>query len=150
MSRPSEADVHAARRLLKRACRLTHAGEAHVESAAAGELLGLLFQSLGPVIGATGVAATFERSLKLSRAEYPCLDELLTTGDEPRGSHNDVSQRLTICLRKLTPAAASVAATSLFATFFRLLSSFIGEQLFWQIVRGGFPDGADFEFEERD
>lgn len=48
-------------------------------------------------------------------------------------------ERLFACLRKLEATEAEAAATAVFGTFLGLLSSFIGEALVSQMLRGAFP-----------
>lgn len=138
-------------RLLDRLREPEEGGGPHAESVAAGRVLDVLFASLGPVIGVAGVGAVFARSIQLSKAEYPSLGAFVTSSNElPRQKPEDVSERLVECLRNLEPAAARESAMGLFATFLRLLSSFVGEQLLWQIVNSALAVDDEAEVEERE
>lgn len=148
MSTLSNAEVDAATRLLKFARGLTQTGELDHVSSVAGRLLSVLFQTLSPVIGVAGVAAIFGRSITLSGRSCPHRGAFHTHAGSPRLTEPDASRWLVERLEKLPPADALEAAIHLFATFFRVLSNLIGEQLLWQIVMVGFPKRAEIEPEE--
>ncbi len=154
MAKPTGAHVHAAKQLL------THAGAVGSDredlaerAAAAWRLYEKLFTALAPVIGAAGVRALFARSVKLTKAEFSCLAgiaiapeptsaEAVFTGSpshSPPETNVSVARQVVDCLSKQDAATASEVAISLYATFFGLMSSFIGERLVWRLVKKAFP-----------
>lgn len=136
MFRPLEAHVEAAKRLL--AQERGSGGHAEERAAAAAvRVYELLFQSLAPVIGESGVRALFARSVRLASAESPCLGESPMTVDPPESVHG--VQHLVGCLSKLEPAAGAEVSTAVFAYFLGLLTKFIGERLVLQVVKTAFP-----------
>jgi hypothetical protein len=127
--------VESVKRLLGLTQRSADADPPQDQAAHAGRVLEAIFNSLGPVIGAAGVRATFERSLKLNMAAYPFLKEVATGGSAQQPTNEDVAHRFTGCLSELQPALAATVATSLYTTFFDLMSNLIGEELLWQILK---------------
>ncbi len=136
MAKPSEAHVEAARRLLSHGS--AGGGHPREPAAAAGRVYTSLFKSLAPIVGDAGVRALLARSARLRRAELPALADVLAL-TEPPAPHQKVTQELAATLGKLDPAAASAAATALYATFLGLLTSFIGDRLVSQLLEGAFP-----------
>ena len=106
--------------------------------AAAGRLYESLASRLGPLIGVAGVRALFARSVKLTKADYPCLADVRTSA-QPSQDEVEPAPQLVACLSKLEPAVAASVAVALYATFLRLMSEFIGERLVRQVVRRAFP-----------
>lgn len=84
----------------------------------------------GPIIGSAGVHALFNRSASLERAEFPWL-----AGAVEKNSAEELRERL----RAQDSAIAEKAAESLFATFFTLMATFIGEPLTKQLQRSAWP-----------
>jgi hypothetical protein len=144
MARPSEAHVEAAKRMLSR--ESASGGNAELRAAAPGRVYETLFESLAPIIGEAGVRALFARSVRLTKAEFPCLGELLLTAEPPESSAQ-VAAQLVRCLSKLEPAAASAAATGLYAMLLGLMSNFIGDRLVWKLVRIALPETSPKETE---
>jgi hypothetical protein len=136
MTSPIHAHVQAAKRLL--AQESASGGNAEQRAASAGRVYEALFESLAPVIGAAGTRVLFARSVKLTQAEFPCLGEMLVPAEAP-GSKVQIARQLVGCFSKLEPAAASEVATALYANFFGLMSTFIGDRLVRQIVKSAFP-----------
>jgi hypothetical protein len=145
MARPSEAHFEAATRLLQSAQPSASGGSA--EAAAAAHVYDALFRAVAPVLGATGFRALFARALKLSQDEFPCL-QAIRVRLEPPESEVQIAGDLLACLSQLEPDAASQAATGLYAAFLGLLSSFIGDQLVWQIVKRALPAMGETSAEE--
>jgi len=132
MARPSEAYFEAARRLLAQAS----AGDGNFvpPAHAAERVFAELNRCFAPVIGAGGFIALLGRSVKLAKVEFPAL-----AGTEPLKSETRLVGQLVDRLSQLEPGLASTAATSLLARLFALMSTFIGEQLVWQIMKSAFP-----------
>jgi hypothetical protein len=147
MPGPSEAHFEAAKRLLQSAQPSASGGTAAERAAAAARVYDSLFESLAPVLGATGFRALFARALKLSQAEFPCL-QAIRVSLEPPESAGQVAGQVLACLSQLEADAASQAATGLYARFLGLLSSFIGDQLVWQIVKRALPAPGETSAEE--
>ena len=84
MTRRSAADVEAIRRILERECL---SGDDAVQRArAAVRVHDVLVARLAPLVGSAGVRALVTRSVALTRAELPCLEEVLVTeGGRPAG-----------------------------------------------------------------
>lgn len=114
-------------------------GRSAVERATAdGRVHALLAERLAPLIGAAGAQALLQRSLKLTRVEFPCFEGVvvaLERGEPPSAAITE----LAAALSKLDPKAASEASAALLATVLGLLKSLIGEQLVLQILRSSFP-----------
>ena len=88
-----------------------------------------------PLIGVAGMRAILVRSAKLSVAEYPCFASLAVA---PPGSMHTVEDRLQASFGEHEPAPLSAAA-ALYGKLLGLLTSFIGESLVRQVLRGAFP-----------
>lgn len=87
-------------------------------------------QSLHPVIGHRGVAALFNRSLKLTAAAYPWL----AAGH--RGALAAVdSSALRAALVQRTAAEAGAGCCALFDSFHALLASLVGPALTSRLLR---------------
>lgn len=136
MAQVSDTHVAAARRML-----LQQRAAENVEwASAAGNVYDALSRELSPVIGSAGMRALFARCLKLNRADFPELAAVSNAGD-PR-QESAAPSALVATLDRLERARAEQAATALFATFFALLTTFIGERLTWQIVQRAFSEGG--------
>jgi hypothetical protein len=133
---PAEAHVETAKRLL--AHDSANIGGAELRAVAVGRVYTSLFAVLAPVIGPAGLQALLARSLVLTRRDLPALHAHLTNDDQRTTDVIDAAY-LVASLRGLEPTAASEAATHLYATLFELLSTFIGEGLVFQILKGAFP-----------
>lgn len=150
MARPSEAHVEVARRLLARSCERASDGEAHPGApATARRVHEALSQALAPIIGAAGFRAVFARSVKLIAADHPFLGPLpaLAASASPADA---VLIQVLDALAKLEPGAALELATSVYASFYALLTKMIGESLVEQIVKGAFPSIDESGSEGRD
>ncbi len=93
---------------------------------------------LEPLIGVAGTRALLARSARLTAREHACFASLAVA---PAGSTETIETRLRICLgeHEHEPAALAAAAAALCGTMLGLLTSFIGEPLVWQVLRGAFP-----------
>jgi hypothetical protein len=145
MARPKEAHIEAAKRML--AEEGANGGNVGEPAAAAGRVYDALFEALAPVIGAAGFRAIFARSVKLTTAKDPRLAELPGLTERLQGNESG-ARHVIVCLSKLEPAAASEAATGLYATLFGLMTNFIGEQLVMQIVKTAFPSVNEIRSKE--
>ena len=81
-------------------------------------------QALHPIIGHRGVAALYNRSLKLTAAAYPWLAQ----GHAGALAAVDPTA-LRATLVQQVPAEAAAAGSALFETFCGLLASLVGESL---------------------
>lgn len=126
MSRASPAQLERARRLL------VHEGaEGTAEQAAraAGRIFDKLHARLDSLLGAAGVQALLDRSARLARLEFSFLEISVV----------QTSTSLRECLQAHDPAVAIESAAVLFATFFSLITTFIGERLTTQALRIAWP-----------
>ena len=80
--------------------------------------------ALSPIIGQTGVAALFKRSIHLTRGAHPCL---ATVGDDQ--AQPDALVALQAALARQPSATAVAANTALLQNFQDLLISLIGLSL---------------------
>ena len=115
VNNPSPEQMDRARRLL------AHEG--------AGRVYDKLHAHLAPLVGAAGVQALLARSAKLAQGEFACLSVAVV----------EDSTRLRDCLRSQDPTVAAESAAALFATFFALITVFIGERLTTQVLRTAWP-----------
>ena len=106
------------------------AGEAHDRELAAGRVYDKLRTHLAPLLGKTGVELLLLRSAKLVQGEFAFLTEASILGG---------AAELHAQMRPPAPALADDSATALFATFFDLLMTFIGERLTNQALRSAWP-----------
>lgn len=89
-----------------------------------------------PLIGASGMRALFERSVRVTSAAFPVLaDEPPVFVDDPTKTAEPVAERIA----GLEPRAAWAAATALFANFLGLTSTLIGERLVLLVLQRAFP-----------
>jgi hypothetical protein len=97
---------------------------------AAGRVYDKLQDHLAPLLGAAGVQSLFVRSAKLAQGELTALAEV---------SIFEGSTKLRERLQAQDPAVTTESAASLFATFFALLTTFIGERLTTHVLRSAWP-----------
>lgn len=136
MSTPSTAQLELARRLLTREVR----SPPDPAGAAARIYEGVLVH-LSPLIGTSGVHALLARSIKLARAEHPCLDGFHTLSVVPRPDElGSPAERLRDCLQQQQPIATLEPAVIVFANLFALLTAFIGDRLTAQVIAGAWPE----------
>lgn len=138
MAKPSEAHVNVASRLLAHS---RAQGVQPEDPVAAGRTYDELFRVLAPILGAAGFRALFARSVKLAQAEYPSL-ALPTLSGPPAADEDRLVRQVVSLLGELEPASGWQLATALFATFYALVATFIGESLVQQILKRAFP-GVD-------
>ena len=103
-------------------------------AAAAGRVYEKLSSRIGPLLGAAGVRALFARSATLAGRE---LADVTGIGSL------ESSTTLTAFLEELAPAIAHQVAETLFETFLSLITTFIGERLTLQALRGAWPTLED-------
>jgi hypothetical protein len=126
VKRPSQAQLERARRLLAHEGAASSAGDC---PAAAGRVYEKLEARLAPLLGSAGVQALLVRSARLAQGDFPFLVVAVPEG----------STKLRECLQAQDPAVATESAAALFGTFFTLLTTFIGERLTTQALRGAWP-----------
>lgn len=122
---PSPAQAELARRLL---VEEGANGSTEACATAAGRVYDKIRAHLAPLLGATGVDALLTRSAKLTQDRLPGL-----------ATASLDSTKLQACLAGEEPAVAMGAAVALFATFFALITTFIGERLTTQALRRAWP-----------
>ena len=131
MNRPNRAQLETARRLLAHEGAAAGSTHTSVEAATtAARVYDKLHRHMAPLVGVAGVQLLFVRSAKLAQGEFPGLAEV---------SVSDGSSQLRACLQAQDPAIAMESAAALFATFFALIITFIGERLTTQILRSAWP-----------
>ncbi len=86
--------------------------------------------ALHPIVGSRGVAALYNRSLKLTAAAHPGLGG----GPPDVQAAMDVTA-LRAALLQLPAAEAAAAGTALFSTFEQLLGSLVGAALTAQLLQ---------------
>ena len=86
--------------------------------------------ALSPIIGQTGVAALFKRSIHLTRSAHPCLAAVLDDHAQP-----GELATLQAVLAQQTHAAAVAANIALLQNFQDLLISLIGLSLTERLLR---------------
>jgi hypothetical protein len=86
--------------------------------------------ALSPIIGQSGVAALFKRSLRLTGVNYPCLHALSESTLRP-GDHAG----LRAALSQETAFDAAAASDALQRTFHELLANLIGDSLAERLLR---------------
>jgi hypothetical protein len=127
MKEPSPAAVATIRRLL--ACEFSSTPD---HATAAARVCEKIYLLLSPMVGFAGVQALFARSVSLTRVQHPCLAEFVVESVQTETPAN----QLLSCLQGQTPEIAESSAVALFATFFALLATFIGEPLTAQVLQG--------------
>jgi hypothetical protein len=90
---------------------------------------------LAPVVGARGVGALLDRSIKLAAREHGELRKL----DLPGAADTRNTEALEQLLRELEPPTAVMLATSVLASLLALIMRLIGEVLLWQLLQKAFP-----------
>ena len=128
MSRSDPAQIARVRRLL--VLEGASGDGAQACAAAAGRVHDKLTAQLSPLLGAAGVQALFRRSATLVQGERPVLADVGTL---------ESSTRLRELLGALEPDVARETAEALFGAFFALITTFIGERLTTQALRGAWP-----------
>ena len=86
--------------------------------------------ALSPIIGQTGVAALFKRSIHLTRSAHPCLATVLEDTTQP-----DELAALQAVLAQQISATAVAANIALLQNFQDLLTSLIGLSLTERLLR---------------
>jgi len=81
-------------------------------------------EALAPVIGQAGIAALYQRSVFLTRGEYPCLQGAAALAAAP----DEFSPLFTVLAAHSSEDAANAAA-ALVLTFRELLTHLIGDSL---------------------
>lgn len=138
MKRPSAAELETAKRLL------THErGDDKHPADAAARAYQKLHERLAPLIGSAGFQALFFRSQQMTRAAGFTF---LTGGTADPAA--DLGKQLQDSLHDREPAQATEAATVVFAIFFGLLTTFIGDRLTRQVLRGAWPEAVAASPEE--
>lgn len=137
-SRPGQAQTDLVGRLL--ALEMRSAATPEERAGAAARLFENTFAVLSPVIGGTGVEAIFERSVRLTRRDFPCLD-LVRSREE--GRLVDPRQCLRPCQRDDDPVHYEQVATALYAQFFALMAALIGEALAARLILTAWPGLAE-------
>ena len=113
---------------------LAHEAEAGSEheraTTAAVRVYDKLHAQLAPLVGATGVQLLFMRCVKLVQGDFAGVAEV---------SSFEGSTKLRERLQTRKPALPLESAEVLFGTFFALITTFIGERLTTQALRGAWP-----------
>ncbi len=126
MNRPNAAQTTFARRLFAHERSLSDGSGVP----AAGRVYDKLFAHLAPILGDAGVQLLFVRSAKLENGEFAVLlDVPILEG----------AMKLRQCLHARAPALAEEAAVSFFATFFALMTTFVGARLTSEVLRRAWP-----------
>lgn len=94
-------------------------------------------EALHPIIGHRGVAALYNRSLRLASAAHPWL----TSGHPDALAAIDVTA-LRADLLQHTPAEAAAAGAALFRSFEQLLASLVGPALTAQLLQSVWNQSA--------
>lgn len=87
-------------------------------------------EALSPIVGRRGMAALYQRSLHLARAQFPWLPG---AGQGPLAACEFDTLSAALAAQSNTQAAA--AATALLLVFRELMSTLLGEQLTEQLLR---------------
>lgn len=91
---------------------------------------------LARIVGETGIRALFDRSLTLSRSEFPWLPAAGGASFAARWTE------LASALAGQPPAAALEAAVSVVATLIGLVGRFVGDDLTSRLLLELWPEGA--------
>lgn len=142
-ARPRPNETELAGRLLALEMRSAATSDERADSAA--RLFDKTFAVLSPVIGGAGVEAIFERSVRLTRHDFPCLD-LVRLRQE--GKRVDPRQCLLPCRRGDDPMHYERVATALCAQFFALMAGLIGEALAVRLILTAWPTMAEGSAQE--
>jgi hypothetical protein len=117
--------------------------DAPAVAAAARRLYEQLAQHLTPLIGSTGAAAVFARSLHLIQRQLPGLAPVRAPDDGPEPFAR--AQRV---LERQESAMAAEAALAMLTTVCDLMESFIGGKLTTDLLRQVWPDDFGGETNE--
>lgn len=131
MNQASRAQRELASRLLARE-RLGESSEER--AAAAASVYEKLYLCLAPLVGGTGVRALFARSVTLTTAEFPFLGGV--TVEQPEAA----ATTLRASMQGQRPDAVIESAAALFGAFLALLTTYVGERLTAQVLRGAWPE----------
>ena len=102
---------------------------------AVAELWGAIDATMGPLIGAGGVAALYQRSVQLASRQAPCLAPL------HGGLHAAVDvDQLKATLARCSSAEAFSSGAALLQTFCDLLADMIGTPLAERLLKPAFAD----------
>ncbi len=137
-ARPRRTQTDLVGRLLALEMRSAATSEERADAAA--RLFDKTFAVLSPVIGEAGVEAIFERSVRLARRDFPCLD-LVRSRQE--GKLVDPRQCLLPCQRADDPAHYEQVAIALYAQFSGLMAALIGEALAARLILTAWPAMAE-------
>jgi hypothetical protein len=129
-----EAQTDLVARLLAFEMRSAVTSEERADAAA--RLFDKTFAVLSPVIGGAGVEAIFERSVRLTRRDFPCLDLVRST---QAGKPVDPRQCLVPCQQWNERVQYESVATALYAQFFALMGTLIGEALAARLILTAWP-----------
>jgi hypothetical protein len=136
MGKPSPAQLELARRLLNRELRRMPDPEAAVA-----RFCEQLLLHLSPLVGTAGVHALLARSVKLTRAEHPCLTQFIATSAQtPSTEEGRMSEQLREVLAQEPSKLTSDAAVALFAQLLSLLAALIGDRLTSQVIQEAWPE----------
>src|SRR3712207_2210359 len=102
-------------------------------AAAALSVFTRLLSTLSPVLGESGSAALFRRSLKLAGTAVPLYVQVRTA------QYEQLFEVLSAALRQQPPDVVREASEVLLTTYIELLSAFIGERLTWQLLQEVWP-----------
>ena len=131
-SRVSPAHLELAREILA----VEGAGGVRAPAAAA-RIVDRLHLHLDPLLGAEGLQALLVRSDRLSREAHPCLQ-----------GGTESAERLRACLEGEPEEVARAAVLTYVATFFSVITGFIGTELTAAILNGAWPTVAPFKLTE--
>ncbi len=94
-----------------------------------------LFRRLADLVGPTGFDALAKRALHLAALECPSLERVVAE------LHPDAYRLrgLQASVEGLDPAEAREALVALLGAFLWLLDTFVGDRLFWKLLRGAWP-----------
>lgn len=105
-------------------------GDVSPPAAAAARIFDQLHLCLDPLLGAGGVRLLLQRSAKLAAVASPCF---------AAPGALESSTKFRQCLEAEEPAAVEEAAVAFYASFFALITSFLGERLITEVLRRAWP-----------
>ena len=94
-----------------------------------------LLSSLSSLVGQAGSAMVLRRSLRLTEAAYPWLEELRRVGPD-----DDLTAALAVSLSQQSRDVAQGASIAVVATLLDLFVTLIGERLIMQLLEETWPD----------
>ena len=100
-------------------------------AAAAGRVLDRMSHRLGEILGPLGVQAILLRAMKLRKAEFAFIDDLVIS--VARG--DSLAEPLRALLQEREPKVITEVAVSLVATFTGLVATVSGDRLTWTLLR---------------